>query len=142
MRRICSLAQARPVLRSWYHPKDKTRNSSILRGRQFFGQERSHWSVCQTMKGQSRRRQRIYRVEGGSGSFRRPQQQNLQRHNPLQFLRLNKRSSIREGNIPSAYMLGISAVSPPMRAQPAWRQPSLTPLITCVASATCNLPQL
>ena len=42
---------------------------------------------------------------------------------------------------PAGYMLGISAVSPPISAQPASSQPRATPLITSVALATSSLPQ-
>ncbi len=41
---------------------------------------------------------------------------------------------------PSAYMSGISAVSPPSRAQPASRQPLATPAITVSAVSTSSLP--
>jgi hypothetical protein len=37
-------------------------------------------------------------------------------------------------------MPGISAVSPPTRAQLAWRQPSAMPETTRVAVATSSLP--
>ena len=42
---------------------------------------------------------------------------------------------------PAGYMLGISAVSPPISAQPASSQPSAMPLITCVATPLSSLPQ-
>jgi len=41
---------------------------------------------------------------------------------------------------PSAYIPGISAVSPPMSAQPASSQPRAMPLTTSVATATSSLP--
>jgi hypothetical protein len=39
------------------------------------------------------------------------------------------------------YMPGISAVSPPISAQPACSQPAAMPLTTSVATATSSLPQ-
>ena len=41
----------------------------------------------------------------------------------------------------TAEMPGISAVSPPMRAQPACSQPSATPFTTSAATPTSSLPQ-
>ena len=38
-------------------------------------------------------------------------------------------------------MPGISAVSPPISAQPACSQPAAMPLITSAATATSSLPQ-
>ena len=42
---------------------------------------------------------------------------------------------------PAGYMPGISAVSPPTKAQPDCSQPSAIPLITNAAVPTSNLPQ-
>ncbi|MNY17266.1 hypothetical protein D3C86_1505720 [compost metagenome] len=42
---------------------------------------------------------------------------------------------------PSGYMLGISAVSPPISAQPASSQPWAIPWITVAAVSTSSLPQ-
>ena len=42
---------------------------------------------------------------------------------------------------PAGYMLGISAVSPPISAQPACSQPWAMPLTTAVAVGTSSLPQ-
>ena len=41
---------------------------------------------------------------------------------------------------PAAYMPGISAVSPPISAQPACSQPAAMPLITAAATSTSSLP--
>ncbi len=41
----------------------------------------------------------------------------------------------------SAYMPGISAVSPPIRPAPACTQPSATPETTCSSRAGSFLPQ-
>ena len=40
-----------------------------------------------------------------------------------------------------SYMPGISAVSPPMSAQPACSQPSAMPFTTSAATPTSSLPQ-
>ena len=42
---------------------------------------------------------------------------------------------------PAGYMPGISAVSPPIKAQPASSQPRAMPFTTSVATATSSLPQ-
>ena len=42
---------------------------------------------------------------------------------------------------PSGYMPGISAVSPPISAQPASSQPRAMPLITSAATSRSSLPQ-
>ena len=42
---------------------------------------------------------------------------------------------------PSGYMPGISAVSPPIKAQPESSQPLAMPPITAAAVSTCSLPQ-
>ncbi len=54
--------------------------------------------------------------------------------------RRRRRRSRRGRSRPPAYMPGISAVSPPTRAQPASRQPSAMPAITARACATSSLP--
>ena len=41
---------------------------------------------------------------------------------------------------PAAYIWGISAVSPPIKAQPAWRQPWAMPATTAAASDGSSLP--
>ncbi len=41
---------------------------------------------------------------------------------------------------PGGYMSGISAVSPPIRAQPDSSQPLAMPLTTATVVSTCSLP--
>jgi hypothetical protein len=46
----------------------------------------------------------------------------------------------RQVVVAAAYMPGISAVSPPISAQPALRQPSAMPATTAAACSTSSLP--
>ena len=85
------------------------------------------------------------RIAIGVGATRRETQHHITRLDPRAIDELGlfdraDRNPARSYS-PSGYMPGISAVSPPISAQPASSQPWAIPLTTSAAVSTWSLPQ-